>query len=85
MTGITATADPRRPGLPARTAKGSGLAVPSSHAGDKPAAAVEAVTCIYKADVLSLTRLAHVMLGDRAAADDVVHDAFTTARLAGVW
>ena len=48
----------------------------SSHAGDKPDAAAEAVTWLYQAHVLSLTRMAHVMLGDRAAAEDVVHDAF---------
>jgi RNA polymerase sigma-70 factor (sigma-E family) len=46
------------------------------HTSESPDAAAEAVTWIYKAHVLSLTRLAHVMLGDRAAAEDVVHDAF---------
>jgi RNA polymerase sigma-70 factor (sigma-E family) len=48
----------------------------SSHAGEGPDTAAEAVTWIYKAHVLNLTRLAHVLLGDRAAAEDVVHDAF---------
>jgi RNA polymerase sigma-70 factor (sigma-E family) len=50
--------------------------VTSSQAGDEQDAAAEAVTWLYKAHVVSLTRLAHVMLGDRAAAEDVVHDAF---------
>jgi RNA polymerase sigma-70 factor (sigma-E family) len=35
-----------------------------------------ALTLLYQAHALSLTRLAHVMLGDRAAAEDVVQDAF---------
>ena len=38
--------------------------------------AAAAVTALYAAHALGLTRLAHVMLGDRAAAEDVVHDAF---------
>ena len=70
------TSDPRRARAVGRDDQGSGLAVTSSHAGDQPDAAAEAVTWLYKAHVLSLTRLAHVMLGDRAAAEDVVHDAF---------
>ncbi|HXB46329.1 MAG TPA: sigma-70 family RNA polymerase sigma factor [Streptosporangiaceae bacterium] len=35
-----------------------------------------AVTALYAEHALGLTRLAHVMLGDRPAAEDVVHDAF---------
>jgi RNA polymerase sigma-70 factor (sigma-E family) len=35
-----------------------------------------ALSSLYRAHALSLTRLAHVMLGDRAAAEDVVQDAF---------
>jgi RNA polymerase sigma-70 factor (sigma-E family) len=46
----------------------------------KPDAAAEdadaAVAALYTAHALGLTRLAQVMLGDRAAAEDVVHDAF---------
>jgi len=38
--------------------------------------ATDAVTALYAAHALGLTRLAHVMLGDRAAAEDVVQDAF---------
>jgi RNA polymerase sigma-70 factor (sigma-E family) len=36
----------------------------------------DAVTWLYRTHVLGLTRLAVVMLGDRAAAEDVVQDAF---------
>jgi RNA polymerase sigma-70 factor (sigma-E family) len=36
----------------------------------------EAVTGLYQAHALGLTRLAHIMLGDRAAAEDVVQEAF---------
>jgi len=35
-----------------------------------------ALSSLYQIHALGLTRLAHVMLGDRAAAEDVVHDAF---------
>jgi RNA polymerase sigma-70 factor (sigma-E family) len=35
-----------------------------------------AITALYAEHALGLVRLAHVMLGDRAAAEDVVHDAF---------
>jgi len=35
-----------------------------------------AVAALYAEHALGLTRLAQVMLGDRAAAEDVVHDAF---------
>jgi RNA polymerase sigma-70 factor (sigma-E family) len=36
----------------------------------------QAVTALYEAHALSLTRLAYVMLGDRPAAEDVVQEAF---------
>jgi len=39
---------------------------------DAPAA----ITALYQAQALSLTRLAHVMLGDKQAAEDVVQEAF---------
>src|ERR1700735_3120115 len=35
-----------------------------------------AVTALYREHALGLTRLAHVMLGNRAAAEDVVQEAF---------
>jgi RNA polymerase sigma-70 factor (sigma-E family) len=38
--------------------------------------AVAAVAQLYAEQALGMTRLAYVMLGDRAAAEDVVHDAF---------
>jgi RNA polymerase sigma-70 factor (sigma-E family) len=40
------------------------------------AAAEAAVTALYHEHAVGLTRLAHVMLGDRAAAEDVVQEAF---------
>ena len=36
----------------------------------------EAVTALYRAHALGLIRLAVVMLGDRAAAEDAVQEAF---------
>ena len=39
-------------------------------------ASAEAVTALYQAHALGLVRLAVVMLGDRAAAEDVVQEAF---------
>jgi DNA-directed RNA polymerase specialized sigma24 family protein len=38
--------------------------------------AAQAVTALYQAHVLGLVKLGFVMLGDPAAAEDVVHDAF---------
>jgi RNA polymerase sigma-70 factor (sigma-E family) len=70
------TADPHGARPAGRDGQGAGLAVGGSHAGDSADPAADAVTWLYKAHVLSLTRMAHVMLGDRAAAEDVVHDAF---------
>jgi RNA polymerase sigma-70 factor (sigma-E family) len=45
---------------------------------DGPAhvSAEDVVTALYQAHVLGLIRLAHIMLGDRTAAEDVVQDAF---------
>jgi RNA polymerase sigma factor (sigma-70 family) len=39
-------------------------------------AADEAVTVLYRAHALRLTRLAYVMLGDRGLAEDIVQEAF---------
>jgi RNA polymerase sigma-70 factor (sigma-E family) len=39
-------------------------------------AADEAVTVLYRAHALGLTRLAYVMLGDRGLAEDIVQEAF---------
>jgi len=52
---------------------GAGLATGSVPAADPGRAAV---TLLYQQHALGLIRLAHVMLGDRAAAEDVVQDAF---------
>jgi RNA polymerase sigma-70 factor (sigma-E family) len=38
--------------------------------------AESAVTALYEAHALGLTRLAHIMLGDKASAEDVVQEAF---------
>jgi RNA polymerase sigma-70 factor (sigma-E family) len=52
------------------------LAATPASAGPAPADAVTAVTALYEAHALGLVRLAHVMLGDRTAAEDVVQEAF---------
>jgi DNA-directed RNA polymerase specialized sigma24 family protein len=53
---------------------------PATSAGDGESLgrpdARRAVTALYQAQALGLIRLAVVMLGDRAAAEDVVQDAF---------
>jgi RNA polymerase sigma-70 factor (sigma-E family) len=43
-------------------------------------AADEAVTVLYRAHALRLTRLAYVMLGDRGLAEDIVQEAFAGLR-----
>jgi RNA polymerase sigma-70 factor (sigma-E family) len=45
-------------------------------AGPVRTSAQDGVTALYQAHALGLTRLAHIMLGDRTAAEDVVQDAF---------
>ena len=52
----------------------SALAARETRADTGDAAAI--VSALYAEHALGLTRLAQVMLGDRAAAEDVVHDAF---------
>jgi RNA polymerase sigma-70 factor (sigma-E family) len=61
----------------------SAKAFSAPHLADDPgvrrqngADAHSAVTSLYRAHALSLTRLAHVMLGQRSAAEDVVQEAF---------
>ncbi len=49
--------------------------------GHDTAGAYSALTDLYQAHALSLTRLAHVMLGQRSAAEDVVQDAFCSLYL----
>jgi|ERR1017187_1402362 RNA polymerase sigma-70 factor (sigma-E family) len=43
---------------------------------DAESVAAASVTALYEAHALGLVRLAHVMIGDRASAEDVVQDAF---------
>ena len=51
----------------------SGTGWPDGAAGED---AAQAVTALYEAHAVGLIRLAVVMLGDRAAAEDVVQEAF---------
>lgn len=44
--------------------------------GGEPPPAAAAVTALYQAHALGLIRLAHIMLGDRQSAEDVVQEAF---------
>ena len=44
--------------------------------GDAPDDAQAAVSALYRAHAVGLIRLAYLMLGDRAAAEDAVQDAF---------
>ena len=44
--------------------------------GEMRTDAAASVTALYEQHALGLTRLAHVMLGDRPGAEDVVHEAF---------
>jgi RNA polymerase sigma-70 factor (sigma-E family) len=46
-------------------------------AGTPDSDAARTVTALYEAHAVALIRLAVIMLGDRAAAEDVVQDAFT--------
>jgi RNA polymerase sigma factor (sigma-70 family) len=65
--GTGMSADPARP---AGRAGHEGATAPDS------SAAASAVTALYQQHAVGLIRLAMVMLGDRAAAEDVVQDAF---------
>ena len=51
-------------------------AVPGPAARPAPASAEGAVTELYQAHALGMIRLAHIMLGDRQSAEDVVQEAF---------
>jgi RNA polymerase sigma-70 factor (sigma-E family) len=55
-----------------RTAEAAGTQARDRTAGDRRAV----VATLYQAHALGLVRLAHVMLGDAAAAEDVVQEAF---------
>src|SRR5260370_36215402 len=47
-----------------------------AHDGESAGDAQAAVAAVYRVHAVSLIRLAYLMLGDRAAAEDVVQDAF---------
>jgi RNA polymerase sigma-70 factor (sigma-E family) len=61
---------------PAATAVTSGRDAPGGGAADRETDAGQAVTALYQAHALGLTRLAFLMLGNRQAAEDVVQEAF---------
>jgi RNA polymerase sigma factor (sigma-70 family) len=65
------SADPARPAGSRR-----GLAGQAGATAADSAAAASAVTALYQQQAVGLIRLAMIMLGDRAAAEDVVQDAF---------
>ena len=54
----------------------SGKAAVTDVSGQPGATAEAAVTGLYQAHALRLIRLAHIMLGDRPSAEDVVQEAF---------
>jgi len=56
---------------------GSGQTAPIAPTGRDRASAEAAVTALYAEHALALTRLAYAVLGDRAAAEDAVQDAFS--------
>jgi RNA polymerase sigma-70 factor (sigma-E family) len=66
----TMDSDTRRPTATTRAGRATRPPDPD------PAAAEAAVTAIYQAHALGLIRLAHIMLGDRPSAEDVVQEAF---------
>jgi RNA polymerase sigma-70 factor (sigma-E family) len=61
---------------PAVAAVSLGPGATDGGAADRETDAGQAVTALYQAHALGLTRLAFLMLGDRQAAEDVVQDAF---------
>lgn len=62
------------PGWPPPAAVPAATAAGPEHKGRPDAQA--AVTALYEVHALGLVRLAHVMLGDRGTAEDVVQEAF---------
>src|SRR5215475_11426788 len=60
---------------PAQRAE-AGLRPARAGADLEPAARAAAVSALYARHALSLIRLAHIMLGSRQAAEDVVQEAF---------
>lgn len=69
--------DPHRPAAVDTTAAPPAAGpVVSAAAGPAGSAAEAAVTALYEAHALGMIRLAHIMLGDRQSAEDVVQEAF---------
>lgn len=66
----------RDPASARRTARAARLPGPDPVTGAPEATAEAAVTALYQAHALRLIRMAHIMLGDRGAAEDVVQEAF---------
>jgi sigma-70-like protein len=62
--------------IPAMGAPGSRAGHPDTAPASAQEGCAAAVTVLYREHALGLTRLAHVMLGNRAAAEDVVQEAF---------
>jgi RNA polymerase sigma factor (sigma-70 family) len=69
-------ADPARPAGRRRGRAGRGDGAPDDGGAGDGSAAAYAVTALYREHAVGLVRLAIIMLGDRAAAEDVVQDAF---------
>jgi RNA polymerase sigma-70 factor (sigma-E family) len=55
---------------------GQSPAARGTGAGGRDEGVEAAITALYQAHALGLIRLAHIMLGDRASAEDVVQEAF---------
>ena len=70
LDGTAPASVPQRHGFTGSDRAGSADVSP----GTKDRAA--AVSVLYAGHALGLIRLAHIMLGNRQAAEDVVHDAF---------
>ena len=69
--------DPHGPAAVDTTGAPTAAGPPVSTAARPPAGAAEvAVTALYEAHALGMIRLAHIMLGDRQSAEDVVQEAF---------
>lgn len=67
----------QRPAASRAAAGGAdGEAAAAATAGRDPAGAEAGVTALFEAHSLGLVRLAHIMLGDRSSAEDVVQEAF---------
>jgi RNA polymerase sigma-70 factor (sigma-E family) len=64
------------PHVPAAMGTAEAAGPPAGAAGPAAGSAEQAVTALYEAHALGMIRLAHIMLGDRHGAEDVVQEAF---------